>query len=194
MDPDLQRVHDNIRRIIDADGPESDILAYLRTEGFGSREAWLSAWRAERNPTAESVLPPPQPEPDQPSIGPSGPTEQPPFPTLPPMVGGALDALVSYGTGLTFGAANAIPGVREYNQNLRERNPRLTTLLGAAGAATSIPVGIAGATAARGAAGMAGRAAGSSLLRRGLKYGAGYYLLDKLLGHRISQMIPGGNP
>lgn len=95
-----------------------------------------------------------------PTIGPAGPTAQPAFAKLPPMAGGALDFLIAFGTGATFGAANLIPGVGEMNAEIRERAPRTAILSGAGGAALSIPL-TSGASAmmglgARGAAGLAG--------------------------------------
>lgn len=117
MDPELQRIHDNIRRIIDAGGPESDILAYLRTEGFESRDEWIKAW-----------APPPPVN--------TGPTPPLPFNTLPPAMGGALDALVAYGSGT--GLPLLSEDTREYVSGLRERNPGTTTAVQAAGAATGL--------------------------------------------------------
>ena len=144
MDPDLQRIHDNLRRIIDSGRPEAeeDARAYLKSEGFGSREAWLSAWNAERNPAAESVLPPPLPEPEPPP-------KQPPFPTLPPMVGGALDALVAFGTGAGLGLPLLSGDTREYMGGLMERNPGTTLATAGVGAAAGLAAAATGANRLR---------------------------------------------
>lgn len=59
MDPqELARIERNLRRIIDAGGPESDVLAYLRTEGFNSREEYLDATRPPVD-TGPTPQPPP---------------------------------------------------------------------------------------------------------------------------------------
>lgn len=172
MDPqELDRIAGNIGKILDQGGPESDVLAYLQSEGFPSREAWLEAYRA-----------PVQHPQGGPTIGPAGPTAQPSFPTLSPLAGGALDALIAYGTGLTFGLANKIPGVAEANAEIAQRNPRTSMALKGAGAAMSIPVGLMGATAARGAGGL-----GLGLLRnRAVQFlgasGTGAALYQKLFG------------
>lgn len=117
MDPQqIERIAGNLRKIIDQGGPEADVLAYLREEGFESREAWLEALSA----------PPPPPPP--------APAEQPPFATLPPMVGGALDALVAFGNYGAFGLPALLSkDTREYVGELKERDPVATAAAGAAG-------------------------------------------------------------
>ena len=76
--------------------------------------------------------------PGQASIGPAGPMAQPPFAGLSPRVGGALDALVTYGNSLMMG----LPGMVSDNVNAvttdaQERNPRMAALMAAAGGATT---------------------------------------------------------
>lgn len=122
MDPQqIERIAGNLRKIIDQGGPEADVLAYLREEGFESREAWLEALNAPPPPTFET-------------------TPQPPFATLPPMVGGALDALVAFGNLGAFGLpAMLSKDTREYTEELKERAPDAYMASGvAAGLATGL--------------------------------------------------------
>lgn len=81
----------------------------------------------------------------------TGPTPQPPFPSLPPMVGGALDALVAFGTGAGLGLPLLAGDTREYMGELMERAPGATLAAAGAGALAG------GALGARGGAGLMSR-------------------------------------
>lgn len=167
MDPqELERVAENIGKIIDQGGPESHVLQYLQSEGFDSRDAWLAAYETRRNANAPGAAIPG----GGPSIGPSGPTAQPAFPTLPPLAGGALDMLIQFGLqGTTFGlAGKLIPGVGEASREIDARAPRTSMGMKAAGAAMALPMAAASATVGR-----AGVGAASALARTKLALGAG---------------------
>lgn len=81
-----------------------------------------------------------------------GPTEQPPFATLPPMLGGALDMLVAFGNGASLELAGRLSGdTGAYMDELRGRAPGVTAKTELVGAAAT---GLA-------AGGRAGRALGA---------------------------------
>lgn len=66
----------------------------------------------------------------------TGPTEQPPFATLPPMVGGALDALVAFGNYAGLGIPSLVSrDTREAVRELKARSPGGTMAAGIAGGA-----------------------------------------------------------
>lgn len=74
----------------------------------------------------------------------TGPTKQPPFPSLPPKVGGALDALVALGVGAGAGLPLLSADTRKYMGELMGRAPGATMAASAAGA---LATGGAGALA-----------------------------------------------
>lgn len=163
------------------------MLMYLHEEGFPSREAWVAA------------IQPPAPTFER--------TEQPPFATLPPLVGGALDALVAFGNY----AAAGIPlpslvssDTREYMGELKERSPGGVQAAGIAGglagglAATPLfaarmaatgPYQVAtGANAMQAAPSLAGAAAG----RAGSAIASGARSVAPMLSSTLKSAAKGG--
>jgi hypothetical protein len=127
-----------------------------------------------------------QQAPGGPSIGPSGPTAQPAFASLPPMAGGALDMLIQFGLqGPTFGlAGKVVPAIGEASQEIDARAPRTSMGMKAAGAAMALPMAAASATVGRAGMGAMGALARTKLaLGAGLGGGGvGAYALLKRLG------------
>lgn len=80
------------------------------------------------------------------AIPPNEQAEQPPFATLPPMLGGALDALTAFGNYTLFGVPELIvPGMHERMEELREREPVGTALMVGAGIGATAGLGMLGA-------------------------------------------------
>lgn len=167
------------------DMPDAELLRALHSKYYSDMPFERFAARVGVAPASSSG-----PAGAGPSIGPAGPTAQPAFPSLSPMKGGALDALILLGNTLALGVPAAMSEtVANARRDIKDRSPRTAMGLEMGGAALAFPV-----AAMTGGAALRAPSAAAAMLRSpaikgigaGLGFGGGlaggYAAIRRLLG------------